>query len=195
VTRALYLGRFQPFHSGHHRVIEYIADTADEFVIGIGSAGCSHTVSNPFTAGERITMITRALQESTLVTYPVPIEDIDRHAVWVSHILSMCPQFDVVYSNNPTVVRLFTERGLSVCEPPLYDRRRFTGTRIRRRIIDGEPWRSLLPASVVEVIETIDGIERLRQLSRDDTGTADSSSSADSWLSLPWANRNFPRSR
>ncbi|MEM3596417.1 MAG: adenylyltransferase/cytidyltransferase family protein, partial [Candidatus Bathyarchaeia archaeon] len=53
----LYVGRFQPFHLGHLEVVRSILNRADELIIAIGSSQYSHTRRNPFTAGERVTMI------------------------------------------------------------------------------------------------------------------------------------------
>ena len=61
MKRGFYIGRFQPYHNGHQSVLEHIAREVDEIVIGIGSAQLSHLPDNPFTAGERVLMITRAL--------------------------------------------------------------------------------------------------------------------------------------
>ena len=36
-------------------------DKCDELIVGIGSAQESHTLENPYTAGERIEMIRRCL--------------------------------------------------------------------------------------------------------------------------------------
>ncbi|MCD4800755.1 MAG: adenylyltransferase/cytidyltransferase family protein, partial [Methanococcoides sp.] len=47
MKRAFYIGRFQPFHLGHHSVITSIAEEVDELIIGIGSAQTSHEVNNP----------------------------------------------------------------------------------------------------------------------------------------------------
>ncbi|MEM3079801.1 MAG: adenylyltransferase/cytidyltransferase family protein, partial [Thermoproteota archaeon] len=52
-SRGLFIGRFQPFHLGHLKAVEYIINRVDEVIIGIGSAQYSHTLENPFTAGER----------------------------------------------------------------------------------------------------------------------------------------------
>ncbi len=49
MTRGFYIGRFQPYHQGHHRVVQDIAEEVDELVVGIGSADQSHSVRNPFT--------------------------------------------------------------------------------------------------------------------------------------------------
>jgi nicotinamide-nucleotide adenylyltransferase len=168
MTRGFYIGRFQPYHSGHHRVVEQIADEVDELVVGIGSAGDSHTRHDPFTAGERIMMITKSIHDLDLVTYAVPIEDLERNAVWVSHVQSMSPKFDVAYSNNPLVIRLFEEAGIECRTQPMFDREELEGTEIRARMIEGEDWEGLLPEPAVEVIEEIDGIGRIRHVSDSD---------------------------
>lgn len=41
--RGLLIGRFQPFHLGHEYLIERIDEAVDEVVVGIGSAGESHS--------------------------------------------------------------------------------------------------------------------------------------------------------
>jgi nicotinamide-nucleotide adenylyltransferase len=62
MKRGLYIGRFQPYHLGHQAVLQKIVEEVDEIVVGLGSAQASHTLDNPFTAGERISMIWPALQ-------------------------------------------------------------------------------------------------------------------------------------
>jgi nicotinamide-nucleotide adenylyltransferase len=169
MTRGFYIGRFQPYHNGHHRVVEQIATEVDELVVGIGSAGDSHSARNPFTAGERIMMITKSLVDFDLVTYAVPIEDLDRNAVWVSHVQSMSPNFDVAYSNNPLVIRLFNEAGIEVRQSSMYDRGVLEGTEIRRRMVEDDDWEALVPDAIVEVIEEIDGVDRIQQVSDTDS--------------------------
>ena len=168
MTRGFYIGRFQPYHNGHHSMVGTIAEEVDELVLGIGSAGDSHTRHNPFTAGERIMMITKSVAEFDLVTYVVPIEDLNRNSVWVSHVRSMSPNFQVAYSNNPLVIQLFEEDGTEVRQSPMFDREVFEGTEVRERMIEGNDWRSLVPPAVAEVIEEIDGIERIRRVSESD---------------------------
>jgi nicotinamide-nucleotide adenylyltransferase len=166
--RGVYIGRFQPFHDGHQAMVERIAEEVDELVLGIGSADQSHTTRNPFTAGERIMMITKSLVDLDLVTYAVPIEDLNRNSVWVSHVQSMSPRFDVAYSNNPLVIRLFEEAGIEVRQSPMYNRGTLEGSEIRERMRTGGDWEALVPAAVVDVIEEIDGAERIQQVSETD---------------------------
>jgi nicotinamide-nucleotide adenylyltransferase len=166
--RGFYIGRFQPYHDGHHSMVETIAEEVDELVLGIGSADQSHTIRDPFTAGERIMMITKSLVDSDLVTYPVPIEDLNRNSVWVSHVQSMSPDFDVAYSNNPLVIQLFEEAGIEIRQSPMFNREVLEGTEVRERMINDDNWRSLVPDPAVEVIEEIGGIARIQRVSQTD---------------------------
>jgi nicotinamide-nucleotide adenylyltransferase len=168
MRRGFYIGRFQPYHNGHQSVLEHIADNVDEIIIGIGSAQLSHQTGNPFTAGERVLMITRSLESLGCPFYVIPIEDIQRNALWVAHVRSMAPPFDICYSSNPLVVRLFQEAGIKVQSPAMYERETLCGTEIRRRILAGETWESLVPPAVVQVLKEIDGTGRLCQIARDD---------------------------
>jgi nicotinamide-nucleotide adenylyltransferase len=166
--RGFFIGRFQPFHSGHRALVERMAEEVDELVLGIGSADQSHTSKNPFTAGERLMAVERAVTDLPITTYTVPIEDIERHSIWVSHLRSMSPRFDVAYSNNPLVIRLFEEAGVEVRQTPMVRRDEFEGSEIRERMVAGDPWRELVPDPVVEVIEEIDGVNRLHRISETD---------------------------
>jgi nicotinamide-nucleotide adenylyltransferase len=168
MKRGFYIGRFQPYHNGHQSVLEQIAKEVDEIIIGVGSAQLSHQLDNPFTAGERVLMITRALSSIGRPFYVIPIEDIKRNALWVAHVRSMTPPFDLCYSSNPLVVQLFREAGVPVHSPAMYERETHSGTEIRKRMLNGEPWKQLVPPVVVKAIEEIDGVGRLLQIADDD---------------------------
>jgi len=149
-------------------MVTEIADDVDELVLGIGSAGDSHTPRNPFTAGERVMMVTKSVVDLDITTYAVPIEDLDRNSVWVSHVQSMSPAFDVAYSNNPLVIQLFSEAGVEVRQSPMFNRDVLEGAELRGRMIKGGDWRSLVPSPVTDVIEEINGIERIQRISDTD---------------------------
>ena len=161
-TRGILIGRFQPFHDGHMRVVEDIIDEVDELVLGIGSADASHEPRNPFTAGERIMMIQNTLAELDGTTYVVPLDDMDRNSVWVSHVESMSPWFDVAYSNNPLVIRLFREAGTDVRQTEMFDREQLKGSEIRKLMARNDDWTQFVPEAVVEVVEEVDGINRMQ---------------------------------
>jgi len=169
--RAFFIGRFQPYHLGHHEVVKNLLREVDELIIGIGSAQESHSLENPFTAGERVLMIDRAVEEAKRElgiekkVYIIPLEDIYRNSLWVAHVCSMVPPFDVVYTNNPLVYRLFKEAGFRVLHTKMYNRSEYQGTEIRRKMLEGEDWEKFVPKSVAEIIKEIDGIGRLREIS------------------------------
>jgi nicotinamide-nucleotide adenylyltransferase len=164
-TRGILIGRFQPFHEGHMRVVEDIIDEVDELVLGIGSADASHEQRNPFTAGERIMMIQNTLDSFETTTYAVPLEDLDRNAVWVSHVQSMSPWFDVAYSNNSLVIRLFREAGIEVRQTEMFDRDNLKGSEIRELMARNGDWEQFVPDAVVEVVEEVEGIRRIQAVS------------------------------
>ena len=165
--RALYIGRFQPFHMGHLHTVKKILEEADELIIGIGSAQYSHTLKNPFTCGERIEMIRRTLVDLSRIII-VPVTDLHIHGIWVKHLCTMTPRFDVVYSNEPLTARLFTEEGFSVNSFPLYSRKSYDSTKIRSKIVEGNPWKDDVPEEVYRFIKKIKGDERLRDIARSD---------------------------
>jgi nicotinamide-nucleotide adenylyltransferase len=172
MARALFVGRFQPFHFGHLHAIETILSEAEELIIVVGSAQMSHEPDNPFTAGERIEMIEAALAEAKIDRKRfmlIPIADAPSHRTWVSYVESQTPRFDVVYSNQALTRRLLIEAGYNVKEIPLHKRSKFEATEIRRRILKGEDWSELAPAPVYRIVKEIDGENRIRDLGKSDS--------------------------
>lgn len=167
-VRGILIGRMQPVHNGHMQVIDKILDEVDEIIICIGSAQISHELKDPFTAGERVVMISQALAEMDVDPsryYIIPMQDINFNAVWVSHVKMLTPPFSIVYSGNSLVKQLFSEEGFDVRQPPLYDRLHLSGTEVRRRMLEDDDWQELVPKATVDVLNEIKGIERLKNLS------------------------------
>ena len=171
VKRGLYVGRFQPFHLGHLSVIKDILKEIDELVIVIGSAQYSHNVNNPFTAGERLVMVREALEEAKIDCsriWIVPVPDVHLPMMWVSAVEGYVPRFDVVYSNEPLTCRLFTEAGYKVKAIRFYERKLYSSTEIRKKMLEDKSWEELVPKSVAAFIKEIDGVSRLRDLVKSD---------------------------
>ena len=171
IKRGLYVGRFQPFHLGHLKAIKEVLKETEELVIVIGSAQYSHNLHDPFTAGERLVMIRRALKEAD-VNYSrlwvVPVPDVHLHMLWVSALEGYTPRFNIVYSNEPLTRRLFIEAGYEVKSIRFFQRRIFTSTLVREKMLQEESWTKLIPKSVADFIKEIDGVNRIRDLSRTD---------------------------
>lgn len=166
-NRGLLIGRMQPVHKGHINVIKDTLKEVDELIIGIGSSDKSHTNYNPFTGGERILMLTKALRESKIDPsryYIIPLEDIACNSLWVGHVKMLTPPFSKVYSGNSLVQQLFEEEKINVIQPPLFNRTEYSGTEVRKRILNNENWEELVPSSVVSVINEINGVHRIQKL-------------------------------
>lgn len=163
------VGRFQPVHKGHIEVVKYILQEVDELIIGIGSSQEGHTFENPFTAEERVLMIEKALKEAKVDRsriHIVQIPDVHDDKRWVPHVVSLSPEFSVVYSGNPWVQRLFKEAGYEVRVPPLFGRKEYQGMEIRDRMLKGEKWEDLVPESVLDIMLKINAVERIESVSK-----------------------------
>lgn len=171
MNRGLYVGRFQPFHLGHLGAIKEVLNQVDELVIIIGSAQYSHNMNNPFTAGERLVMVRHALQEAGVDLsriWIVPVPDVHLHMLWVAAVEGYTPKFNVLYSNEPLTRRLFMEGGYTVENISLFDRQTYSSTYVREKMLKDESWTTLVPKAVADFIKKIDGVNRLRDLSRTD---------------------------
>jgi len=169
--RGLYVGRFQPFHLGHLSAIKEVLKEVDELVIVIGSAQYSHTNNNPFTAGERLVMVRQALEENGIDSgrvWIVPVPDVHLHMMWVSSVEGYAPHFDIVFSNEPLTRRLFTEAGYQVKPIRFFNRKDYSSTEIREKMVRDENWQKLVPKSVAAFLKKIDGISRMKDLTRTD---------------------------
>jgi nicotinamide-nucleotide adenylyltransferase len=175
----LIVGRFQPFHNGHLAVVSDLRKAHPDaaLVIAIGSAQESFTAENPFTAGERVEMVQRALAEARLEQcLPVPVADIHHHAQWVAYLRGLLPSFDVVYTNNPLTRLLFERERIRVESPPLVQRESYQGVVVRRRLTIGKGWQELVPPAVAQYLEEIRAPERLRRIAERDAASGSGNS-------------------
>jgi nicotinamide-nucleotide adenylyltransferase len=166
-VRGLLVGRFQPFHRGHLAVVQEVRkSTVDrELILGVGSAQESYTWKNPFTSGERLEMIARALREAKVDrVVAIPLPDIQRHALWVRYVESLLPSFDRIYTNNPLTRLLFEEAEYPVESPKLVDRTRLEGELVRGFLADNAGWKPLVPPAVAAYLEEIRAPARLATL-------------------------------
>jgi nicotinamide-nucleotide adenylyltransferase len=168
--KTLYIGRFQPFHNGHLLVVRSLSSAYEEVIIGIGSSQDRDSSDNPFSEKERIQMITRSLDTVGIHNYRVvPIPDIHNPPKWVSHVRAIVSDFDVVIANNPFTRELFSEKGYTVKGTPYFDRQRYSGKEIRRRMLHDESWEELVPDAVVKIIKDINGVQRIKNIVRGTT--------------------------
>jgi nicotinamide-nucleotide adenylyltransferase len=171
LKRVLFPGRFQPFHNGHYEAFLQLIGEYDEVVIAVGSAQEGYTCKNPFTAGERMEMIDQLLRRRGLRdrVWIVPVPDIHMPPAWAAYLLSIVPRVEAVASGNPQVLYLYEWLGFKTKRIKLVEPEKYYGSRIRELIVQGkDEWRDLLPQEIVEFIDNIRGVERIRRLCLDE---------------------------
>lgn len=165
--KALFIGRFQPFHKGHLLLMQSISNQYEEIIIGIGSSQYRNISDNPFSEDERKEMIKKSLGSIGMSNYRiVSIPDIHNPPKWVSHVLSIISDFDVVISNNSFTKQLFSEKGFIVKNTLYFEKEKYSGEEIRRRIKNDETWEDLVPDVVVKIIKDLDGVKRIKSSTR-----------------------------
>ncbi|HDJ89634.1 MAG TPA: nicotinamide-nucleotide adenylyltransferase, partial [Thermoprotei archaeon] len=142
----------------------YIFEKSREVIIGVTATQFNFLPDNPFTAGERIEMIRKALGKDYLKCYIIPINNVPDNFLWLSTIESISPYFEAVFTNNLLVEILAKKRGYIVEKIPFKNRNIWSGTKIRLKIASGKKWQHLVPSSVAKYIMEIKGDERIRKI-------------------------------
>ena len=170
--RGLMMGRFQPFHLGHLKLVKQILDKCDEVIIAITSSQFNYLEKDPFTAGERIEMIHNSLTEEDIdlkKCFVISIENQFNIATWASYLTSALPSFDKVYSGNDYVAMLLADSGIDVVKPKFLEREQFNATKLRSMIISDDNWKDSVPNAVYEFLTKINAKNRLEVISKSDT--------------------------
>lgn len=169
MSKGIFIGRFQPFHLGHIAAIKFAFKKVDELAIIVGSAQASYDAQNPFTAGERISMIKDSLNADDIIdckkTLIIPVPDTNIHSTWTHSVDILVPKYDVVFTNNAFTGYLFIQRDITVTEPKLLNRGDFSGTEIRKRIVKNLKWSHLVTEQTLNIIQEVGGVERLKRIS------------------------------
>ncbi len=163
--RGIIIGRFQPYHLGHHNAIKNILNEVDEIVVVIGSSDNSYSEDNPFTAGERVEMIAESLKAEMLYkkSFIVTVADVNENSLWTSRIMSYSPKFDVVYSNNPLVKQLFEKAGFKT-KKMVSNVKDIDGVKIRKMMIEGNEWKKFVTPQTAAFLEKIKAVERIKAI-------------------------------
>ncbi len=161
MTRALFIGRFQPFHKAHLIDIKKILKECDEVIIAIGSSQEKNTLENPFSYNERKQMIVNVLKNNKIKKYKIyPVPDLYNDKKWVEYIKKNLPEYDYVYSGNSWTLRCFKKFDSDVKKIRLI--KGISSTIIRNMMIKDKNWKELVPKEVADYIKKIKGVERVK---------------------------------
>lgn len=155
--KAAFLGRFQPFHLGHQKVIEKYRKKYDLTVV-IGSAGKSREEENPLTAEEREKIIRECFPDIKILHLQDTERTKDGNREWIQKLDDKTEAKKIITQNG--VVKELSEKHseMEVVEQELFDEEIYSGTEIRRRIRSGSEWRYLVPDCAVEIIDRLEEI-------------------------------------
>ena len=164
MTRALFIGRFQPFHNGHLAVVNDILKNFDEVIIGIGSSQEKNTFENPFSYNERKKMISNTLKNFKIKNFKIfPIPDLYDDVKWISYILKNLPKFEMAYSGNEWTIRCFKKHKIKSKKIKLL--KGINSTKIRKLMAQNKNWENLVPKEISGYINKIKGMGRIREIS------------------------------
>lgn len=161
----LLIGRFQPFHLGHVKALQFALSKVDKLWVGLGSSNKPVEKNNPFTAEQRKEMILSSIDDSMkekISIYFIP--DVDNHIRWIEKIDTIVPKFDIIFSNDELTKHLYSKRNIQVLSIPFLNRESLSGTNIRDLIIRDQKWDHLVPDGTRNFLERSGAKEHLKNL-------------------------------
>ncbi|HMF31103.1 MAG TPA: DUF120 domain-containing protein [Candidatus Lokiarchaeia archaeon] len=170
--RGLLIGRFQPFHLGHQRLVEKTLEIPglEQLIIAIGEADCPQTRSNPFTYSQRATMLRQVLDGFISRDGPkisiIPLPYFAPPERFAAAILSHVGPVDLLVTNNDWVRAQFQAYPqIRVTPKLLFRRAKYRGGNVRSLIAQGDPtWKETVPPVVASYLENIEATRLLGQI-------------------------------
>ncbi len=154
--KALVVGRFQPLHNGHCKIIDHAIQHHEFIQIGIGSSQYHSSFENPYTYEERKKMLTLYFDSKNYDSYTIhPIPDIHDPPHWVAHLNTIVTDFDCVVTNNPQTKTLFEAAGITVETPGLHNREKLKGVVVRKLMFSHQHWEDFVPKSIISYLQSL----------------------------------------
>ncbi|MBN8828116.1 MAG: adenylyltransferase/cytidyltransferase family protein [Sphingobacteriia bacterium] len=88
-TYTVFIGRFQPFHDGHLKVVESALQVSEKIIILCGSANKPRSFKNPLTFSERKELISKVLEDNYNNRYFIEaLDDYESDDDWRNSVLN-----------------------------------------------------------------------------------------------------------
>ncbi len=166
MTIALFLGRFQPLHKGHLYVIKKILEEHSFVKIAVGSSQYFNMSDNPFSSLERTEMIRFVLEKEGITKFDIfLVPDIHDDLAYVDHLIKIVGKVDTVYAiDNKNTKELFSDEGYEVVTMKRYQD--ISSEKIRELMMhNDDSWKELVPELIVDYMDSVDGVEKVREAS------------------------------
>lgn len=160
LTHAVYIGRFQPFHNGHHYAVKQALKEAETLIMVLGSIQAARSSKNPFTYEERVRMIKSSLDEAELsrVVFVGVRDHFYDESKWLVEVRTKVQQIAGTNSSKIALIgyhkdassyylKLFQDWHFIHTNPVLVD-----ATEVRRLYFDGKGYGHLVPLPVREFL-------------------------------------------
>ncbi|MBD3204269.1 nicotinamide-nucleotide adenylyltransferase [Candidatus Woesearchaeota archaeon] len=157
--KALFIGRFQPFHLGHLEYIKNILKEHERLIICIGSSEKKDTLENPFSKKQRKDMIFGSLKQEKIGIKKIKILFLkdypDNNEKWFLQLKQKTDDFDIYFAGeNELTKKILKEHGYTVRSV----NKRIKGisaTEIRKKIRKNKDWKKYVPDFVYKYIDKI----------------------------------------
>lgn len=171
-NKALIIGRFQPIHLGHIKLIKRYCDAGFLVKIGIGSPKKHHEKHNPLTVKEREEQIRLSMGEYKIKNYKIfRIPDIEKDSNYVKHVIKIVGSFDTIITGNPRVLKLFLNyKSKNPWNIESFNETKRPGGKVTSGIIRErwlkKPSKFGIPKTVFEYLKKIEFSKRLRDIEK-----------------------------
>ncbi len=159
-----YIGRFNPPHKGHVKLVKKLLKKVDKLVIVIGNAKEKNTKKNPFSGKERMRMIKAYLREEKIPLKKVKVSTIREGKSWedkINNLFKAWPECKFLFTNNKRIINFIKHR----VEIRGFRRiGKVSSTKIKYAIHKNKKWEHYTGKSVAEIIKQIKGVERIKKV-------------------------------
>ena len=157
-TTGLVIGRFQPFHKGHHYLFEKALKISEKIIVGIGSSQTKNK-DNPFDYKQRMRMLKLFIKNekiSQYITKIVALPDTPGDDdLWLKKTLQKTGKIDVVIGNNDWVNGIFKNANIPVLVVGHYKRYLLEGKKIRKLMSKDKNWEERVPIYLKNYIKEL----------------------------------------
>jgi nicotinamide-nucleotide adenylyltransferase len=163
-------GRFQPFHLGHLEYLRGAAARSDEVWVGITNPDPTRVKeepsdplrhlpeSNPYTYAERLLMVEETARDESIDVHVIPFP-VNEPELWNAYVPRDAVQFIRHFSEwGGTKIERLRAAGYEVVVLDAGAEKEISGADVRSTMRNDGDWRSLVPAGVARVIDSLERV-------------------------------------